>query len=629
MAPPAARPIDAPTSEPVRENQDDATLSAAGERPVTIAEPASHETTDDAGRRDAERAEAQRAAEARAAVEPVAAPEASTPEHSEPIPDHSQEDADAAARAQAAARQATAATPHEPTGQSTADNPDPTTPADVPHAAHAPDAPDHAREDAESRARDQAEATARHQADVSARAQAAAAREHAAHDAAEHTAPDPDVVTTHAPDAQQDHGREDTESRTREQAEATARQQTDAAARERAQATAREQAAHEAAEHAAPDPDLAATHAPEAQQDHAREEGEAQAREQAQAAARQQATEAARLQAAEAAREHAAELAAEHVAAADPDVSPPAHAPDAASAPPDPREAPQQSQAQRVLDAILADNHDEQEPRFEDQIASAQQRVESETYWHQQQEARRLAADEQQQVLARADELRSAYVPLLAEQNEAWAQGLDERLANIQSLAATEPRAAADELRKVTDAVREYYGYSPGPDDQLPDPTQEPGSLLDRVDDDSRLPEGRIRMPAAWRGDWDGAPGDSRWAPHNLGAYGLEQGQSVQWREGVPDFTEHAVSTPSGRPGVLSVKSLDGDPAEDRVRTMKQLAQQEGMTFREVEEWIRENDIRIHHFGGRDMQLVPGRLHDALAHNGGASELRERRWPPQ
>jgi hypothetical protein len=138
--------------------------------------------------------------------------------------------------------------------------------------------------------------------------------------------------------------------------------------------------------------------------------------------------------------------------------------------------------------------------------------------------------------------------------------------------------------------------------------------------------EGRFDKPAPNKGKWvEGSPGDGLWEPHDPGAYGLERGQSIPFREGVPDLTDYAVPTPSGKPGILEVEGLTGDPRLDYAAAVNELAAREGMTPADCIEWLRKNGLRIHHYGGNEMQIVPKRLHSALKHQGSAVELREKR----
>jgi hypothetical protein len=172
-----------------------------------------------------------------------------------------------------------------------------------------------------------------------------------------------------------------------------------------------------------------------------------------------------------------------------------------------------------------------------------------------------------------------------------------------------------------------------------PDPTpakgtrrtdDEPGSLFDPRDPQWRPPEG-WHLPAENRGTWDppNSPGHGRFTPHDPGAYGLETGQSVRFVHGVPDFTGHLVETPAGHPGEIEVHGLTGDPRDavveqtDRQLTIEALARREGCTVAEMEQWLRDQRLTLHHQAGDTMQVVPSRLHGALHHQGSASAMRD------
>jgi len=156
-------------------------------------------------------------------------------------------------------------------------------------------------------------------------------------------------------------------------------------------------------------------------------------------------------------------------------------------------------------------------------------------------------------------------------------------------------------------------------------PEYEPGLIpeFDPGYDPNWAPEGRHRFPARNRGEWiEGGPGDGRWQPHDPGAYGLERGQSIPFSEGVPDFRAYAVDTPSGQPGHFQVQGLTGNGRADYQAAVRALAVREGWTIRECQQWLRENNLRLHHFSGNEMQIVTERLHGALGHQGSAVELR-------
>ena len=138
-------------------------------------------------------------------------------------------------------------------------------------------------------------------------------------------------------------------------------------------------------------------------------------------------------------------------------------------------------------------------------------------------------------------------------------------------------------------------------------------------------PEGKIRLPAEGTGTWSGTPGDSVWTPHNSYNYGLEPGQSIRWREGVPDLSEHEVPPQlmrDGGPATLDGLPLTGDYKIDNALGDQVLADRFGWTPDQVNQWRKDNDYVFHHYSDNELQLVPGRIHRALPHQGSASELR-------
>jgi hypothetical protein len=156
-----------------------------------------------------------------------------------------------------------------------------------------------------------------------------------------------------------------------------------------------------------------------------------------------------------------------------------------------------------------------------------------------------------------------------------------------------------------------------GPITPRPRPTGESGLLYG--------PEGRIRLPAEGTGTWSGTPGDSVWTPHNPGNYGLEPGQSIRWHEGVPDLSEHEVPPQFMRDGgsaTLSGLPLTGDYKIDNALGDQTLAQRFGWTPDQVAQWRQDNDYIYHHYSDNELQLVPGRIHRSLPHQGSASEMR-------
>src|SRR5271165_2736946 len=227
----------------------------------------------------------------------------------------------------------------------------------------------------------------------------------------------------------------------------------------------------------------------------------------------------------------------------------------------------------------------------------------------------------------------------LAEAETSAADASDTSLADSKEGTGLE----TDDARRQQEILEEFeerqqqYGQAQAEVDDAPPSSdlEEPNRMeeldqghdrtWEREDAEERVAQGRREnpyTPADHRGSWaSGNPGDGRWAPHNPGEYGLDEGQTIPFREGVPDFTEYATETPGGHPGTINIEGLTGDSAADRAATIRSLAEREGVEPEEMEQWLAENQQRLHHFGGDEMQIVPRRLHE-LFHQGGAQELR-------
>jgi hypothetical protein len=194
----------------------------------------------------------------------------------------------------------------------------------------------------------------------------------------------------------------------------------------------------------------------------------------------------------------------------------------------------------------------------------------------------------------------------------------------------------ADILEEFGERQQQYGGQQMEVADEPPSPNLDEPNRMQELDSghdptwqregaDERLARGKREnpfTPADNRGAWQsGNPGDGRWAPNNPGEYGLEEGQTIPFKEGTPDFTEYATETEAGHPGTVEVDGLTGDSAADREATIQALADREGVDYEQMEQWLADNRQRLHHFGGNEMQIVPEKLH-SIFHAGGASELR-------
>ena len=173
------------------------------------------------------------------------------------------------------------------------------------------------------------------------------------------------------------------------------------------------------------------------------------------------------------------------------------------------------------------------------------------------------------------------------------------------------PPLSADDVADDNETLPRAYGSTK----DLPAPN-EPGLLrhfapLFRSDCE---PAHKGRLPASWRGEFEAAPGDSRFVPHDPGYFGLEAGQGIAYVHGVPDYKQGdlVARLPSGRPGVTHVPGLTGQgDAFDFDHAVRHLARTEGMTEPELRQWLLDNDIKLHRFGGSEIQSVNGRLHRA------------------
>ncbi|MGH1506246.1 MAG: hypothetical protein ACRBI6_22035 [Acidimicrobiales bacterium] len=118
---------------------------------------------------------------------------------------------------------------------------------------------------------------------------------------------------------------------------------------------------------------------------------------------------------------------------------------------------------------------------------------------------------------------------------------------------------------------------------------------------------------------------NSDFVPHDPLAFGLQRGEAIPFRDGIPDLSPWAVPTPTGHPGVVDVPGLTGTRGTaaggDDALTVNRLAEESGLSPAEIVGWLRDNRLHLHHGGGRTMQVVTERLHGALAHQGQASIL--------
>jgi len=126
--------------------------------------------------------------------------------------------------------------------------------------------------------------------------------------------------------------------------------------------------------------------------------------------------------------------------------------------------------------------------------------------------------------------------------------------------------------------------------------------------------------PKGWRlpknGTWSGEKGHSDFTPRNPKALGINPGDKIPFRNGMPDFS--AWSQRNLRvPGMTGVHETDMPLIHDHLARQMGLANQTA-----AKTWLSKQKLTPHHAGGSKVILVPMALHDGVRHMGGASELR-------
>jgi hypothetical protein len=175
----------------------------------------------------------------------------------------------------------------------------------------------------------------------------------------------------------------------------------------------------------------------------------------------------------------------------------------------------------------------------------------------------------------------------------------------------------------------EGTGMTPGEGEAVPDEAGPPDydwdesnrtPELDTVDDRMYGPD-KPHGPAAGRGRWSGTPFESEFIPERAADMGLEEGQRIPYRDGGADFGEFTVEGPGGQPGTIEVEGLTGKSSDFRLID-EFLAEESGMTPEQVRQWRQDSGVTYHHYGGKQIQIVPQRIHSSVPHSGSASELR-------
>ncbi|NQJ69551.1 hypothetical protein HO539_07525 [Streptococcus suis] len=129
--------------------------------------------------------------------------------------------------------------------------------------------------------------------------------------------------------------------------------------------------------------------------------------------------------------------------------------------------------------------------------------------------------------------------------------------------------------------------------------------------------------PANWRlpkkGTWSGEVGHSTFTPTNPEKYGLKAGDFIQYKGGRPDFSPWANN---GKSKGYRVTGMNGDPKHDRGLMLKAFAEKMNWTQTEASNYLKVNNLDLHHHSTNVAQIVPRDLHNGLRHTGPASKMR-------
>ena len=127
--------------------------------------------------------------------------------------------------------------------------------------------------------------------------------------------------------------------------------------------------------------------------------------------------------------------------------------------------------------------------------------------------------------------------------------------------------------------------------------------------------------PSGWRlpkdGTWSGEVGHSSFIPNNPEKLGLSSGESISYRGGRPNLSPW-----SGNSKGLRVSGMTGSPKKDFTLMRAALANKMGWSVGATSEYLKANNIDLHHSSKNGAQFIPNSLHNGIRHTGPASALR-------
>jgi RHS repeat-associated protein len=129
--------------------------------------------------------------------------------------------------------------------------------------------------------------------------------------------------------------------------------------------------------------------------------------------------------------------------------------------------------------------------------------------------------------------------------------------------------------------------------------------------------------PKGWRlpkeGTWAGEKGHSDFTPSNPKSLGLNPGDSIPYKNGMPDFSNWSQRN-------MRVSGMTGVHDTDMSKIHAALAKRMGLPNQTAaKNWLSANKLTPHHAGGSKVILVATALHDGIRHTGGAHDLRNKK----
>lgn len=150
----------------------------------------------------------------------------------------------------------------------------------------------------------------------------------------------------------------------------------------------------------------------------------------------------------------------------------------------------------------------------------------------------------------------------------------------------------------------------------MSDRFQPKGTPIQTVDPDDTIIE---RIPRT-DGTWSGVPGESEWTSTNEAVKKVTEGKPVPFKDQYPDFSQWVQKR-------YEFDNLTGDNSKDFALADKKLAQEKGWpTQQAAKDYRKDKELTWHHHqDGKTLELVPSDLHKKIPHDGGASELRDKK----